>query len=191
MRHRKRNKRLGRNRSQRQALVKSLAQNLVRDQRIKTTLVKAREARRVVENLITLAKTDSLHSRRIAYRILNSRDLVKQLFTEIGPLFKNRKGGYTRIIPYRQRKGDNSPLVFLEFTELSKEAKEKKAKKARKEQKPAKPGRPAREPKVKDTSPPAAKERPVPEKKKPSKEIKPKKFFGGLRKLLKKERDSL
>jgi len=126
MRHGKRRTRFGRQRSHRLATLKGLARSLLLHQRIKTTHTKAKEARRVVEKLITVAKKDSLASRKRAYAILTDRTLVGKLFKEIAPLFANRTSGYTRIIPFNFRKGDGASMVFLELTEKKPEEKPKK-----------------------------------------------------------------
>ena len=112
MRHRRRAKRLSRNIGERKALLKSLATSLITYHRIKTSLRKAKEARRLAEHLITLGKDGSLHARRKAYEILNNRGKVKLLFSEIAPLFKNRTGGYTRIMRTYPRRGDGAEMVL-------------------------------------------------------------------------------
>jgi len=123
MRHRKRRTRFGRQSSHRIATLNGLARALFLHQKIKTTHTKAKEARRVVESLITKAKTNSIAARRNVFSILRDETLVKKLFTKIAPLFKNRKGGYTRIIPFNFRKGDGASMVFLELTEKKEEKK--------------------------------------------------------------------
>ena len=130
MRHRKRRTRLGRQKSHREATLKAMARSVIINQKIKTTHVKAKEARRVVEKLITIAKQDTLAARRRAFAILGSKELVSKLFKEIVPLFKSRNGGYTRIIPFNFRKGDGASVVFLELTEqkIEEKAKPKKDK---------------------------------------------------------------
>ena len=102
-----------------------MARSVIINQKIKTTHVKAKEARRVVEKLITIAKQDTLAARRRAFAILGSKELVSRLFKEIVPLFKDRNGGYTRIIPFNFRKGDGASVVFLELTEKKVEEKAK------------------------------------------------------------------
>lgn len=117
MRHGKRRTRFGRQQSHRKATLKALARSVLLHERIKTTHTKAREARRFVDKIITVAKIDSLAARKKAYAILGDRDLVVKLFKEIVPLFAKRNGGYTRIIPFDFRKGDGASMVFLELTE--------------------------------------------------------------------------
>ncbi len=139
MRHRKRRTRFGRQHSHRIATLKNLAMAVLLHQRIKTTHTKAKEARRVVEKLITIAKNDSVAARRKAFAILGDRTLVGKLFKEIAPLFTQKMGGYTRIIPFNFRKGDGASIVFLELTEKKPEAKPKPAKEAKKTRVPVKP----------------------------------------------------
>ena len=141
MRHGKRRTRFGRQHSHRVATLRNLARALFLHQEIKTTQTKAKEAKRVVEKLITIAKDDTLHARRKAFAILGDRALVVKLFKEIAPLFKGRKGGYTRIIPFNFRKGDGASIVLLELTEKKPEEKTKLAKK--KKEKAEKPPKPA------------------------------------------------
>ena len=117
MRHRKGYKRLDRNRPERDALMRNLVRGLFISQSIKTTIIKAKEARKLAEKLITVAKVDDIHSRRKVFAVLRDEYLTAKLFKEIAPLFKDRKGGYTRIIQFGTRRGDNAQLVILELTE--------------------------------------------------------------------------
>jgi len=137
MRHGKRRTRFGRQQGHRAATVKGIARSLIIHQRIKTTHTKAKEARRLFERLVTIAKKETLAARRQAFAILGDETLVFKLFREVSPLFKNRRGGYTRIIPYNFRKGDGASMVFLELTERKVE--KKPVKKAKKEEKDVKP----------------------------------------------------
>lgn len=121
MRHQKGGNRLSRNRSLRKATLRDLAKATLIEQRICTTSSRAKEARKLVEKLITLGKKDTLAARRAAFAVLCDHGLVSQLFKETAPRFKSRQGGYTRIIPYMNRGGDNAEMVFLELTEKSKE----------------------------------------------------------------------
>lgn len=119
MRHRIKTQNLSRFSSYYQATLKSLAQAMVKHQRIMTTRLKAKVAQGLVEKLVGWGKeNDSLAARRNAYRYLCDHALVKRLFSEIAPMFKDRTGGYTRIIPYKRRRGDNAEIVFLEFSML-------------------------------------------------------------------------
>src|ERR1700679_1220960 len=121
MRHGKSGNRLSRNKSLRKATLSDMAKAVFLQERICTTRAKAKEARKLIEKLITLGKKDTLAARRRAFAILCDHTEVSQLFTTIAPRFKARNGGYTRIIPYIQRAGDNAELAFLELTEKSKE----------------------------------------------------------------------
>lgn len=117
MRHKIAGNRLSRNRSLRKATLRDLAKATLVDQRICTTRAKAKEARKLVEKLITLGKKDTLAARRRAFAILCDHSIVSSLFKETAPRFKSRVGGYTRIIPFNNRMGDNAEMVFLELTE--------------------------------------------------------------------------
>jgi large subunit ribosomal protein L17 len=159
MRHGKRRTRFGAQSGRRVATLRNLARSVITHQTIKTTHTKAKEARRVVENLITIAKEDSVAARRRALRVLGDRTLVSKLFKEVAPLFSQRKGGYTRIIPFRIRKGDGANMVFLELTEKKPEEKPKRPRKERAE-KPAKkePAKPLPKTKAAPLIKPALKE---------------------------------
>ncbi len=111
MRHRKSGRQLNRNSSHRQAMFRNMAGSLVRHEIIKTTLPKAKELRRVVEPLITLAKTDSVANRRLAFARTRDNEIVAKLFNELGPRFASRAGGYTRILKCGFRAGDNAPMA--------------------------------------------------------------------------------
>jgi large subunit ribosomal protein L17 len=117
MRHKIAGNRLSRNASLRKATLRDLAKATLVDQRICTTRAKAKEARRLVEKLITLGKKDTLAARRRAFAILCDHSIVSSLFKETAPRFKSRAGGYTRIIPFNNRLGDNAEMVFLELVE--------------------------------------------------------------------------
>ena len=117
MRHGIAGNRLSRNSSLRKATVRDLAKATLIDQRICTTKAKAKEARRLVEKLITLGKKGTLADKRRAFSILCDHGLVSELFNQTAPRFKSRVGGYTRIITLGNRRGDNAQLAFLELTE--------------------------------------------------------------------------
>ncbi len=117
MRHKISGNKLSRNQSLRMATVRDIAKATLICQRICTTKAKAKEARKVVDRLITLGKKGTLTDKRRAFSILCDHQLVSDLFKKTSPLFKNRIGGYTRIIPLSTRKGDNAQLVYLELTE--------------------------------------------------------------------------
>jgi large subunit ribosomal protein L17 len=113
MRHRN----SGRQLSVNSALLRNLATAVLRYETIKTTLPKAKELRRVVEPLITLGKTDSLSNRRLAFARLRDRDIVGKLFTDIGPHYQTRAGGYTRILKTGNRKGDNAAMAIVQLVD--------------------------------------------------------------------------
>ena len=101
--------------------------SLIEHERLKTTLAKAKELRKVAEKIVTLGKKDSLHARRLAFALLRNEDIVKKLFTEIAPRFKDRQGGYTRIYKLGWRTGDAAPLSLIEWVTLSAEEEKKKS----------------------------------------------------------------
>src|SRR3954471_23818437 len=116
MRHKKAGRRLNRNSEHRAALYRNLTRALFEHERIITTVAKAKEVRPFVEKLITLAKKGTLHARRLAIARLHDKDAVAKLFTEIGPRFKDRPGGYTRVIKRHERRlGDGGKTAFLEL----------------------------------------------------------------------------
>ncbi|MFH0826944.1 MAG: 50S ribosomal protein L17 [Candidatus Omnitrophota bacterium] len=190
MRHRKAKYRLSRSTSWRRATLKSLARNLLIHQSIKTTLHRAKAVRPMVEELISLAKANTLAAKREAFRLLGGHPLVTQIFKELGPRFAQIRGGYTRIIQLGKRRGDDAQLVLLELTQIVK--KEPKKYKKEKETKPeviSKTEGPKEKPveeKREGRGPTAAVKEKPPITKKPTK-----KFLGGLRGIFKKERDSL
>ena len=108
MRHRKTVVKLGRTAAHRKATLTNLAIALILKKHIQTTVAKAKATRQVVEKLITLAKNDTMHSRRLAFKKLNQKKVVQTLFDEIAPMFKDRTGGYTRVIKLGQRQGDGA-----------------------------------------------------------------------------------
>ena len=117
MRHRKSGRRLGRNSTHRKAMFRNMAASMLKHETIRTTLPKAKELRRVVEPLITLAKEDSVANRRLAFDRLRDKEVVGKLFTEIGPRFKERPGGYLRILKIGPRPGDAAPMAIVMLTE--------------------------------------------------------------------------
>ncbi len=117
MRHRHGLRKLNRTSAHREAMLRNLCIALLRHEMIKTTLPKAKELRRVVEPLITLGKKPSLANRRLAFDRLRDRDIVVKLFNELGPRFAQRNGGYTRIMKFGYRVGDNAPMALVELTE--------------------------------------------------------------------------
>ena len=115
MRHRKSGRRLGRNASHRKAMYRNMAASLFREETIRTTLPKAKELRRVVEPLITLAKEDGVANRRLAFDRLRDKQAVGKLFAELGPRFKDRPGGYLRILKTGFRSGDAAPMALVQL----------------------------------------------------------------------------
>ncbi|MBD3246782.1 MAG: 50S ribosomal protein L17 [Candidatus Omnitrophica bacterium] len=165
MRHRKKSEKFSRPKAQRKALVKSLLRALITYERITTTTANAKALRSWADKLITLAKSDTLHHRRLSYDMLQDHALVKRLFTEIGPRYRKTPGGYTRILQVSPRKGDNAPMSLLEFTQRTKRAKPKTAKEQTK---------PVQEPKQKTPQ---------------EKSEEQKGFMSGMRKIFGKEKE--
>jgi large subunit ribosomal protein L17 len=117
MRHRKSGRQLNRNSSHRQAMFRNMASSLVKHEIIKTTLPKAKELRRVIEPLITLAKNDSVANRRLAFARTRDKEVVGLLFNVLGPRYNARPGGYTRILKCGFRAGDNAPMAYIELVD--------------------------------------------------------------------------
>ena len=117
MRHRNSGRRLGRNSSHRKAMYRNMAASILKHETIRTTLPKAKELRRVVEPLITLAKEDSVANRRLAFDRLRDKEVVGKLFTDLGPRFKARPGGYLRILKTGPRPGDAAPMAIIMLTD--------------------------------------------------------------------------
>lgn len=115
MRHLKSGRKLNRTSSHRQAMFRNMASSLFKHEIIRTTLPKAKELRRVAEPLITLAKSDGVHQRRLAFSRLRDNEAVGKLFTDIGPRYVERPGGYTRILKCGNRPGDNAPMAYIEL----------------------------------------------------------------------------
>ena len=117
MRHRHGLRKLNRTSSHRLAMLRNMSNSLFQHELIKTTLPKAKEMRKVVEPLITLAKKDTVANRRLAFARLRDRDMVTKLFTELGPRYNARPGGYTRILKFGFRQGDNAPMALVELVD--------------------------------------------------------------------------
>ena len=192
MRHRISGNRIGRNSSLRKATLRDLAKATLVHQKICTTKAKAKEARKLVDKLITLGKKDTLAAKRRAFAILCDHGLVSDLFNNIAGRFKSRLGGYTRIIPLSERRGDRAFLVYLELTEKKIEEPKKPAVKEIAKVEKATSAQPAGE--VAPAEP--KKEKPVKEHKSvapPPKEIpgrekqKPRNVMGGIKKLFNKK----
>src|SRR6267378_3366105 len=119
MRHRNSGRQLSRNASHRHALMRNMATSLLRHETIRTTVPKAKELRRVVEPLITLAKVDSLAKRRLAFSRLRDLGVVEKLFVDLGPRFKARAGGYTRILRMEPRPGDSADMALMQLVDAA------------------------------------------------------------------------
>ena len=117
MRHQKAGRKFNRTSAHREAMFKNMAASLFKHELIKTTLPKAKELRRVAEPLITLAKTDSVANRRLAFSRLRDKVAVGNLFTTLGPRYANRPGGYLRILKCGFRAGDNAPMAYVELVD--------------------------------------------------------------------------
>ena len=115
MRHQKSGRKLNRTSSHREAMFKNMASSLIKHELIRTTLPKAKELRRVAEPLITLAKADGVANRRLAFSRLRDKEAVGKLFVELGPRYKERPGGYLRILKCGFRLGDNAPMAYVEL----------------------------------------------------------------------------
>lgn len=122
MRHKLGLRKLNRTSAHRLAMLRNMMNSLLRHEAIKTTLPKAKELRRVVEPMITLAKEPTVANKRLAFNRLRDREIVVKLFNEIGPMFKDRKGGYTRILKMGYRVGDNAPLAYVELVQKTSDA---------------------------------------------------------------------
>ncbi len=183
MRHAKKRLQLNRFTSWHDATINSLARSIILNQSIKTTLHRAKASRQMIEKLITLAKTNTLFSRRQAQKVLGEHKLVNLLFNEIGPRFSKRSGGFTRIIGMGKRRGDNAEMVIFELTEIKK--KEAKPVKQAKEAKEAPAQEVGQKEEEKQESKAAIKEKPAKDKKPQTK------FLSGIRSIFKKKSDSL
>ena len=126
MRHRNTGRQLSRSTSHRHAMLRNMATSLLQHETIRTTVPKAKELRRVVEPLITLAKADSQALRRLAYSRLRDEAVVEKLFADLGPRFKARAGGYTRILKMEPRPGDSADMALMELVDTAAVAGEKK-----------------------------------------------------------------
>ena len=143
MRHRKLGRRLGTDTAARQAMLRNLSISLILNERIKTTLARAKELRRLSDRLVSLGKKGDLAARRLAAAALNSKEAVQKLFNDIGPRFHNRPGGYTRLVKMGWRAGDGADLCLVELMPLQEEAPKGKASPAEeKKPKKAKPRQP-------------------------------------------------
>jgi len=197
MRHAVAGNKLGRNSSWRKATIRDIAKATLKKQRICTTQAKAKEARKLVDRLITMGKKGTLAHRRQAFAVLCEHKLVSDLFNKIALRFHNRKGGYTRIIPLGKRRGDNAQLVFLELTEQEAmpekkpRAKKTAAKTAKAEAEGKDKTAPAKKQDAPETKEPPVKQpkvETVDKKHKPTPEKKPrKKLMGGIQKMFRRK----
>ena len=133
MRHRLGLRKLNRTSAHRLAMLRNMMCSLIKHEAIKTTLPKAKELRRVVEPMITLAKEPTVANKRLAFNRLRDREVVVKLFNEIDPRFANRNSGYTRILKMGFRVGDNAPMAYMELTEKAVAVEEVKAEEAKAE----------------------------------------------------------
>ncbi len=175
MRHQNIGRQLSRNSSHRAALMRNMASALLRYETIRTTVPKAKELRRVVEPLITMAKVDSVAKRRLAFSRLRDEAIVAKLFTDIGPHYKTRPGGYTRILKHGLRPGDSAPMAIVQLVDRAEVAaneapakikpeRKDKAEKAPKAEKQAKAEKPAKKAAAKDEKPAKAEKKPAAKK---------------------------
>lgn len=117
MRHKRKGRKLGRTSAHREAMLGNMVTSLFNSEKIKTTLPKSKELRRIAEKLITLAKRGDLHAQRLASKMVQDKKILHKLFADIGPRYSERKGGYTRIIKLEPRFGDNAPMAVIELVE--------------------------------------------------------------------------
>jgi large subunit ribosomal protein L17 len=126
MRHLKAGRKLGRTPSHRLATMRNMVTSLLQHEKIETTDAKAKELRPLTEKMVTLGKRGDLHARRLAMRVIRDESVAKKLFDDIAPRFKDRAGGYTRILKVGRRHGDNAPVSIIELVVLGKHIEEKK-----------------------------------------------------------------
>lgn len=127
MRHKNSGKGLSRSSSHRKAMFRNMMVSALRHEVIKTTLPKAKELRRFLEPMITLAKVDSVHRRRLAFSRLRDEEIIKKLFTDIAPFYKSRPGGYLRILKFGFRRGDKAPMAYVQLVDREKNNEEQAA----------------------------------------------------------------
>lgn len=129
MRHKVSGRKFGREKGHRNLMLKNLVASLVKHERINTTQAKAKEIRSLTERVITFGKKGTVHHRRLAFKVLKNRSLVKKVFDEIAPRFETTEGGYTRVLKNGYRRGDCAPMAIIEFTQGSEQKEEAKPKK--------------------------------------------------------------
>jgi large subunit ribosomal protein L17 len=159
MRHQKNTRKLGRTSQHRDLMLANIVASLIIHKRVKTTLAKAKEARPLAEKLVTLGKTGTLHARRLAVAKIGQRDAVATLFKTIAPGFKDRNGGYTRIIKLGPRQSDSAPIAFLEWVDYVVAADAAAAEKAEKPAKADKPDKAEKAEKTEKTEKPKSEEK--------------------------------
>lgn len=186
MRHADKRLQLNRFTSWHKATVNSIARALLINQSIKTTKHRAQASRQLIEKLITLAKENTLAAKRRAFKYLQDHKLVALLFSDIGPRFKNRTGGYTRMINLGKRRGDDADIVIFELTEIKKKEIKKHKKSAKSQEAKLEKEAKAQTEEAKPRTELAVKEEKHHEGKKANK-----KFLSGIRNIFKRERDSL
>lgn len=151
MRHQKSFRKFSRSSAHRQAMFRNLATSLLREERLETTVAKAKDLRRVAEKLITMAGKDTLPARRRAYSYLYSKEVVHKLFTDIGPRYKDRPGGYTRVVRTRRRDSDAAELAIIELVEEKKKKGKKSASGASRKRKASSESAPKKDKAAADT----------------------------------------
>jgi large subunit ribosomal protein L17 len=156
MRHQKHTRKLGRTSQHRDAMLANIVASLIIHKRVKTTLAKAKAARPLAEKLVTLGKGGTLHDRRLAVAKIGQKDAVATLFQKIAPGFKDRKGGYTRIVKLGPRQSDSAPVAFLEWVDYVVQTEEAPVEKT---EKPAKADKPAKAEKIEKAEKPKSEEK--------------------------------
>ena len=129
MRHKVSGRKFGREKGHRDLMLKNLVASLVKHERINTTQARAKEIRSLAERVITYGKKGTVHHRRLTFKVLKNRDLVKKVFDEIAPRFETTEGGYTRVLKNGYRRGDCAPMAIIEFTQSGEKKEEAKPKK--------------------------------------------------------------
>ncbi|GBE14370.1 MAG TPA: 50S ribosomal protein L17 [Proteobacteria bacterium] len=175
MRHQKSGKKLGRTSAHRKALLRNMVTSLLKHERIVTTAVKAREVGRVAERMITLGKRGTLHARRQTIAFIESGEVVKRIFSVYAERYRNRDGGYTRVIKLEPRSGDNAPMAIVELVDRPVEAKDSDKKQAKADAKQVKTDAKQAKAETRKTKTETMKAKPGTGKAKPKKAAAPKK----------------
>jgi len=187
MRHKKRKGKLNRTTAHRKALLKNLVKSLMYYETIKTTLKKAKQVEKLADKVINLARVNNLKNKRAVYSILEDHSLVSKVFSEIAPRFKDRKGGYTRIVVLGNREGDGAQMAQVSLVELRAKTQVKPKVEKKVHKKEIEAGQSQQEKKEGETK---VKKEMLKEQKPPEREPKKKGFLGGLRKYLRKSKTS-